>query len=272
MKRIALTAALVLSTAASAALPATAGEATAPPRYLQPTTTITPAEGCVVLTPGMNGVKVRMVQRKLGMGARWETMDAATIARVERFQRRRGLHRRDGVVDRRTWRAMGFAQGFCLDRWQARPALPRQATRRQRISTMLDFANSYRGSEYVWGGAGRPRQGVDCSGLVLQALYRAGLDPQPITVDKHVLPRYRTSASLYAHRRLRHVPLEQRRRGDLIFYTKDSTGDINHVALYLGNDRMVQAKGERVHATQVRQHYPGQTIAPTVVRPFPVRR
>jgi cell wall-associated NlpC family hydrolase len=195
-------------------------------------------------------------------------MDSATIDRVQRFQRRHRLHRRDGVVDRRTWRAMSFRHGFCLDRWQAKPALPLDATRRQRIRTMLDFANGYRGAEYVWGGAGRPRFGVDCSGLVLQALYRAGLDPQPISIDKHVLPRYRTSKAMYEHDRLRHVRLARKRRGDLIFYTKDSTGDVNHVALYLGNDRMVQAKGSRVHATHVRRRYPGQTIAPTVVRPF----
>ncbi|MGH3355675.1 MAG: C40 family peptidase, partial [Nocardioidaceae bacterium] len=169
---------------------------------------------------------------------------------------------------RRTWRAMDFRHGFCLDRWQARPALGESASRRQRISAMLEFANGYRGAEYVWGGAGRPRFGVDCSGLVLQALYRAGLDPQPITIDRHVRPHYRTSYNLYRHPRLRHVNVSRMRRGDLIFYRKASTGRINHVALYLGNGRMVQAKGETVHATRVRQRYPGQPIARTVVRPF----
>ncbi len=269
MRRLAMalttvTAGVALIATSAAALPAASS---APARFLQPTDTITPARGCIRLTPGMNGIKVRMVQRRLGMGSRWETMDAATIDRVQRFQRRHRLHRRDGVVDRRTWRAMNFAKGFCFDRWQADP-LPTGATRRKRINTMLAFANDYRGAEYVWGGAGRPRFGVDCSGLVLQALYRAGLDPQPITVDKHVRPRYRTSKALFEHDRLRHVRLARKRRGDLIFYRKDSTGDINHVALYLGRGRMVQAKGSRVHATRVRRHYPGQTIAKTVVRPF----
>jgi hypothetical protein len=240
---------------------------TAATGYLRPTDSITPAEGCIRLTPGMNGVKVRMVQRRLGMGSRWETMDSATIARVERFQRRHGL-RASGVVNRATWNAMGFREGFCFDRWQADPALPLGATRRQRIRTMIRFALRYRGAEYVWGGAGRPRYGVDCSGLVLQALYRAGLDPQPITIDKHVLPRYRTSKAMYGHDRLRHLPLARKRRGDLIFYRKDSTGDINHVAIYLGHGRLVEAKGDDVHVARVRRHYTDQTIAATVVRPF----
>lgn len=247
---------------------ADAASASARPRFVQPTTSITPARGCIVLRPGFNGIKVRMVQRRLGMGSRFETMDSATVARVQRFQRRHRLQRRDGVVDRRTWRAMGFRHGFCVDRWQADPALPLRATRRQRVNTMLDFALSYRGAEYVWGGAGRPHFGVDCSGLVLQSLYRAGLDPQPISIDKHVRPHYRTSLEIYTHPRLRHVPLAKRRRGDLVFYTKNSTGRVNHVALLLGRGRVVQAKGANVHTARLRRHYPGQTITRTVVRPF----
>jgi len=236
-------------------------------RWLQPTESITPAKGCVRLTPGMNGIKVRMVQRRLGMGSRWETMDSATIRRVKRFQARHGI-RRSGVVGRVTWKAMGFRESFCFDRWQAKPALGLNATRRQRVNTMIAFARGYRGAEYVWGGAGRPRYGVDCSGLVLQALYRAGLDPQPISIDKHVLPLYRTSKNMFRHDRLRHVPLARKQRGDLIFYRKDSTGDINHVAIYLGHGRLVEAKGSNVHVAPVRRHYPDQTIARTVVRPF----
>jgi hypothetical protein len=258
---------LALAAASVVAVPASASTDAAPARYLRPTESITPAKGCVRLTPGMNGIKVRMVQRKLGMGSRWETMDSATIQRVKRFQGRHGL-RRSGVVNRRTWNAMGFSERFCFDRWQAEPELPLAAGSRRRIRTMLRFAMSYRGAEYVWGGAGRPQYGVDCSGLALQALYAAGLDPQPITIDKHVLPRYRTSKQMYQHDRLRHVPLARKRRGDLIFYRKDSTGDINHVALYLGRGRMVQAKGEQVHVARVRRHYYDQSIAATVVRPF----
>ena len=264
---VALTTGAVGVPASATGAASSAAASSAATRWLQPTRTITPADGCVRLTPGINGIKVRMVQRRLGMGSRWETMDSATIQRVKTFQGRHGL-RRSGVVGRRTWNAMGFGEGFCLDRWQAEPALPLRATRRQRIRTMIRFAMGYRGAEYVWGGAGRPRYGVDCSGLVLQSLYRAGLDPQPISIDKHVLPRYRTSKQLYQHDRLRHLPLSRKRRGDLIFYRKDSTGDINHVAIYLGHGRLVEAKGDDVHVAQVVRHHPDQTIAATVVRPF----
>lgn len=268
MRRLGLTMAVTLLLGTGLVGAAPGGAAAAGARYLQPTTEIKPARGCIKLRPGFNGIKVRMVQRRLGLGSRWETMDSTTVAAVRRFQRRHDLRRRDGVVNRGTWRAMGFKAGFCLDRWQAKPALPLDATRRQRINKMLEFANNYSGAEYVWGGAGRPKRGVDCSGLVLQALYRAGLDPQPITIDRHVRPFYRTSRNLYQHDQLRRVRRANMRRGDLIFYTKDSTGRINHVALYLGHGRMLEAKGSNVHRTRVREHYPGQTIAPKVVRPF----
>jgi cell wall-associated NlpC family hydrolase len=90
-----------------------------------------------------------------------------------------------------------------------------------------------------------------------------------VSIDKHVLPDYRTSYELYHHPRLRHVPRARMRRGDLIFYTKDSTGDINHVALYLGGRLMLESKGDDVHVAVVGTHYPDQTITRDVVRPFP---
>ena len=41
---------------------------------------------------------------------------------------------------------------------------------------------------------------------MLQAIYAAGRDPQPIDVIKHAEPTYRTSAQLYAHTGLQSVP------------------------------------------------------------------
>ena len=237
--------------------------------YLEPTTTITPAHGCIVLSAGVKGVKVRLVQVRLGLGSRPAAMDAATLAAVQAFQVHNHLSRTDGVVDAATWGALGISEGFCFDRWQATPALPIGAGSSQRIEAMLSFANSYVGAQYVLAGAGQPKYGVDCSGLVLQALYRAGLDPQPISIDKHVQPHYRTGYNLYHYPYLKHVPRSQMQRGDLVFYTSDTTGAINHVAFYLGDNHMLEAKHKDVHITVVSDHYTNQSIAPDVVRPFP---
>ena len=259
-----LTALAVAALCLTAVAPASA----APAPYLQPVTRIAAPHGCVVLTPGMNGVKVKLVQHRLGLpDSAWETMDATTTSRVRSFQRAHHLVA-DGVVGPITWRAMGFAEDFCMDRWTAQPALPLSATPAQRVETMIAYAERYLGAEYVWGGAGKPRYGIDCSGLVLQGLYRAGLDPRPISVDQHVLPAYRTSLELYALPRLRHVPLQDARRGDLVFWRRDSTGRVNHVALYLGKGRILEAKGEDVHTSPLWRTSDTQTIMPTVVRPF----
>ncbi len=265
-----LSASAVTSEWSGKTLPASAIAAVSTDGYLAPTTTITPAHGCIVLGgPGVKGVKVRLLQLRLGMGSRPEVMDAATIAAVQAFQVDNDLPRTDGVVDAATWSALGISEDFCFDRWQAAPALPIGAGSSERIQTMLDFAYGYIGAEYVLGGAGQPKYGVDCSGLVLQALYRAGLDPQPISIDKHVQPHYRTGYNLYHYPYLKHVPRSQMQRGDLIFYTSATTGAVNHVALYLGGNNMLEAKHRDVHVTVVADHYTNQTIAPDVVRPFP---
>lgn len=110
--------------------------------------------------------------------------------------------------------------------------------------------------------------GFDCSGLVLQAIYAAGRDPQPIDVIKHAEPTYRTSAQLYAHTGLQSVPVAQRRRGDLIFYT-NSAGRVHHVTIDLGDGTMMEAYGRYAGIRTVIPQYGISYIAPYVKRVFP---
>jgi NlpC/P60 family protein/putative peptidoglycan binding protein len=235
---------------------------------LQPTTAIVAAHGCAILTPGMTGVKVKMVQRRLGFPAdKWETVDDATIAAVRSFQQQHVGLIADGVVGPDTWKAMGFREDFCFDRYQATPALPATATAQERREQMIAFANGFLGEEYVWGGAGPRGYGVDCSGLVLQALYSAGLDPQPITVDKHVSPDYRTSRELYGHPRLAHLPRSDVSRGDLVFWRSNETGLVNHVAIYLGDGKVLEAVQPQARIGELGNRST-QTMMPEVVRPF----
>jgi hypothetical protein len=235
---------------------------------LAPTSTLTPARGCVWLTPGMNGIKVKIVQTRLGLPASaWETMDEVTIGAVRAFQRSVGIVP-DGVVGPETWRAMGFWEDFCFDRYQASIELPLSADPQERIEQMIAHAQGYLGEEYVWGGAGPKGYGVDCSGMVLQALYSAGLDPQPISVDAHVLPDYRTSLEFYHHPALAHAPLADVRRGDLVFWRSKSTGRVNHMAISLGGDEIIEAVEPRVHLA-VTGDRATQVMMPEVIRPFP---
>ena len=109
---------------------------------------------------------------------------------------------------------------------------------------MISTAKSYLGTEYVVGAAGVPGSGIDCSGLVMQAMYSVGIDPAPISVTRHTQPGYE-----YESRNLWKLPtlktVTKPKRGDLVFY-KNSSGTIIHVAIYLGNDKVIESWPEEV--------------------------
>lgn len=243
---------------------------TAPAGYLQPTDRIT-ALGWTTndVTPGMNGIKVRIVQQRLGI---WNSSTFASAngtfqTAVRNFQARAGLPQ-TGIVDKATWDAMGTGYSWWVDQYQATP-ISLSATRSERIEAMIGYASNQIGSSYTWGGAGSYSLGFDCSGLVLQSLYAAGMDPQPIDVIKHQWPDYRTSQELYAYPGFTHVPFSERQRGDLVFYT--TNGVVTHVSLYLGNNQVIHTDwmGRPARIDHVTTGYTWSTIAPTVVRPFP---
>jgi cell wall-associated NlpC family hydrolase len=117
------------------------------------------------------------------------------------------------------------------------PTGPGNASAAQRA---IDAAIAYLGTPYAWGGGGTrgpgPGQdpdlgivGFDCSGLTQYAYARAGI----------ALPR--NSRAQYAA--LPKVSSDELRAGDLVFWGTDPSdpNSITHVALYLGDDRVVQA-------------------------------
>ena len=242
----------------------------APAGYLQPTDHITGlGDATNTLTWGMNGTKVRIAQVRLGLwhSNKLASVDAPFVAAVKNFQQRAGLPV-TGVVDKATWDAMDTGYPWTVDQYQATP-LPLTATRNERVEAMIGYAWNQTGSSYTWGGAGPYDQGFDCSGLVLQSLYVAGLDPQPINVIKHAWPSYRTSQELYAYPYFQHVPLAQRQRGDLIFYT--TSGTVTHVAIYLGDDLIVHTvwMGRPARMQHITAGYGWDRMTSDVVRPLP---
>ena len=242
----------------------------APAGYLQPTDRITGLGASTnTLTWGMNGIKVMIVQRRLGI---WHTMklaivDASFVTAVKNFQWRAGLSQ-TGVVDEQTWNAMGTGWPWTIDQYQAQP-VPLTARRSERVEAMIGYAWNQTGTPYTWGGAGPAGLGYDCSGLVLQSLYAGGMDPQPIDVIKHGWPDYRTSQELYNYSGFQHVPLSERQRGDLVFYTSD--GSVTHVAIYLGDDMVVHTDwmGRPARMQYITVGYGWDRMTWDVVRPFP---
>ena len=243
---------------------------TAPEATLQPSpssrstgavyvTQVRVPDGCLVVGPGITGVKVYLVQKALHLVGHRERYDAATSAAVREFQ---AAHRLavTGLVDAATWRKLRTGYPFCVDRYTQQPVVAARASARARIEAMIAYATGRAGVPYVWGGAGPI--GFDCSGLVLQAMYAGGRVVPGLDTDRHVRADFRTTQYLYDSA-LRHVPFGQRRRGDLVFYGSP----ISHVAIALGGGRIVEAVRPVIRVAALRAD--GLPVQPYVLRPFP---
>jgi cell wall-associated NlpC family hydrolase len=95
------------------------------------------------------------------------------------------------------------------------------------LRTVLSAAESRVGMPYVWGAAGPTS--FDCSGLVQWSFRQAGIVMPRVAADQA-----RTGPA---------VAVKDLQPGDLLFYHTDPTapGYISHVAMYVGNGKMIQA-------------------------------
>lgn len=111
----------------------------------------------------------------------------------------------------------------------------------------IAWAKSKLGAQYVWAGEG---PGYDCSGLVTMAYRSQGI--------------YLTHWSQAQYSEGTRVPVSQAQPGDLIFWNWDG-GNIDHVAIYLGNNQIIEAPtfGVPVRITSI---YGWSAVLPYAVR------
>ena len=143
-------------------------------------------------------------------------------------------------------------------------------TPEERIEAMIRRAYDYRnaGTKFKICKSMAPGQYADCSGLVMQCLYAAGFDPSPATPAHHARPENEyDSRTLYNYVNMRHVAFKDIKRGDLIFYRRKGTKIINHVAIYLGNGRVIESWSPAVTDKYGVASYPHSYIY-GVARPF----
>lgn len=113
-----------------------------------------------------------------------------------------------------------------VDRWERNVAFAER---------VLDTARSLIGIPYLWGGV--TAKGMDCSGLTRLAYLSEGI----------MLPRDASQQALAGIE----IQPEDVADGDLLFFASEKTGRINHVALYAGNDMMIESAGRvRLSAVQ----------------------
>jgi peptidoglycan hydrolase-like protein with peptidoglycan-binding domain len=94
-------------------------------------------------------------------------------------------------------------------------------------ATAVRYALDQLGKRYRWGGVGPTA--FDCSGLTMMAYRSAGVR----------IPR----VSRWQYGAGQHVPVAQLAAGDLVFYARNPArpSTIDHVGMYLGGGRMVEA-------------------------------
>lgn len=103
------------------------------------------------------------------------------------------------------------------------------STKQFRRSQLVNYALQFVGNRYVWGGTSLTN-GVDCSGFTMRVMEKFGVS----------LPHYSGSQAQMGKK----VTSATMKPGDLIFYA-GSNGKVNHVAIYIGNGRIVHAASRR---------------------------
>ena len=95
-------------------------------------------------------------------------------------------------------------------------------------ASVVSYALQFVGNRYVWGGTSLEK-GVDCSGFTMRILGKYGIS---LPHSSKAQPSYGTKISA-----------SEAKPGDLFFY--GSGRSISHVAIYIGNGRIVHASNKR---------------------------
>ncbi len=109
-------------------------------------------------------------------------------------------------------------------------------------SDIAAYAQQFLGTPYVWGGNSLT-QGVDCSGLAQQVFKHFGLDIARSTYDQVTQGKA--------------VSMNQLQPGDLLFFHTESANQADHVGIYIGNGKFIEAPrpGKGVQISDLKSGY-----------------
>ena len=111
-----------------------------------------------------------------------------------------------------------------------------------KVQAVIDLANKQLGKPYVWGAEGP--NSFDCSGLIYYVYKNAA----GITLPRTSSAQYSAGVA---------VSRSNLKAGDLIFSSTDGTGNITHVAIYVGDGQMIHAPrtGKNVEKVSINNSY-----------------
>ncbi|RXJ10956.1 C40 family peptidase [Lelliottia nimipressuralis] len=113
--------------------------------------------------------------------------------------------------------------------WEPLPGEKMSPRLQASLKKVIHLLQEQIGKPYVWGGQ-TPEQGFDCSGLVFYAF---------TPVLSRNLPR--TANGMYQDRTLRQIKQDKLRRGDLVFFNINQRPGADHVGVYLGDGKFIEA-------------------------------
>lgn len=195
------------------------------------------------LKQGIMGLKVYYVEKKLGMRPyTWGYYTERLEDEVAFYQGRQALDY-TGNVDLETWLSMGFTEDewYNLGTYVSPVRITKQSTRDEIIDVFISRAKEYLKTPFVVGASGKPGEGVDCSGLVLQCLYTIGIYPDGLDPVQHSTMEEYNSRLMYADPKFKDVPIGELLPGDLVFYRRPWSWSVCHVAIYLGDGECIEA-------------------------------
>jgi cell wall-associated NlpC family hydrolase len=116
-------------------------------------------------------------------------------------------------------------------------------SRQVKINKVISTAKSLIGTPYVWGGESFQEGGFDCSGFTQYIFKQAGYTLNRVSRDQANQGAY--------------VARNNLQPGDLIFYSFEGNGVVNHVGLYIGNGQMIHSPktGDTVKVTNITTSY-----------------
>ena len=111
-----------------------------------------------------------------------------------------------------------------------------------KVQAVIDLAHKQLGKPYVWGAEGP--NSFDCSGLIYYVYKNAA----SITLPRTSSAQYSAGVA---------VSRSNLKAGDLIFSSTDGTGNITHVAIYVGDGQMIHAprNGKNVEKVSINNSY-----------------
>lgn len=92
---------------------------------------------------------------------------------------------------------------------------------------VIKSGEKYLGARYIYGASTSRTDAFDCSSFTWRAFYENGYNLPRTSYDQAKLGTT--------------ISLSQARKGDLVFFDTDYDGTLNHVGIYLGNGKMINA-------------------------------